>query len=264
MENGKAPKPQKPIYKKVWFWLLVIVVVALGMHFTGGAKGGDGGDSASKDDSYSESSSSSSSSSVSSSSAAPVSSSSSSKTDDFSTVSKTYNLSAGNYAVGTDIPVGVANITATSGQGNLMTESGSINEMFGIDDGDGMYTSSYNNAELKKGDVLELNSGLKITLNYSEVKSNINPWTYNDSAAKQLGTGTYTVGKDFPAGVYKIVAVSGSGNLSDSSGIINEMFGVDDGSGMYNSQYNGAPFTDGDKLEVSGGVVINIVPANNK
>ncbi|MDM7655421.1 hypothetical protein QUE96_01910 [Lactococcus lactis] len=45
MENGKTPKPQKPIYKKVWFWLLVIVVVALGMHFTGGAKGGDGGDS---------------------------------------------------------------------------------------------------------------------------------------------------------------------------------------------------------------------------
>ena len=45
MENGKTPKPQKPIYKKVWFWLLVIVVVTLGMHFTGGAKGGDGGDS---------------------------------------------------------------------------------------------------------------------------------------------------------------------------------------------------------------------------
>ena len=45
MENGKTPKPQKPIYKKVWFWLLVIVVVALGMHFTGGAKGGDGGGS---------------------------------------------------------------------------------------------------------------------------------------------------------------------------------------------------------------------------
>lgn len=27
MENGKTPKPKKPIYKRVWFWIVVIVLI---------------------------------------------------------------------------------------------------------------------------------------------------------------------------------------------------------------------------------------------
>ena len=30
MENGKTPKAKKPIYKRIWFWIVVVIVVGGG------------------------------------------------------------------------------------------------------------------------------------------------------------------------------------------------------------------------------------------
>ena len=26
MRNGKTPKPKKPIYKRIWFWIVVVIL----------------------------------------------------------------------------------------------------------------------------------------------------------------------------------------------------------------------------------------------
>ena len=30
MKNGKTPKAKKPIYKRIWFWIVVVIVVGGG------------------------------------------------------------------------------------------------------------------------------------------------------------------------------------------------------------------------------------------
>ena len=40
MENGKTPKAKKPIYKRIWFWIVVVIVVAvIGSALGGGDEG---------------------------------------------------------------------------------------------------------------------------------------------------------------------------------------------------------------------------------
>ena len=29
MRNGKTPKPKKPIYKRIWFWIVVVMLLSL-------------------------------------------------------------------------------------------------------------------------------------------------------------------------------------------------------------------------------------------
>ena len=43
MENGKTPKAKKPIYKRIWFWIVVVIVVAvIGSALGGGDEGTSG------------------------------------------------------------------------------------------------------------------------------------------------------------------------------------------------------------------------------
>ena len=187
--------------------------------------------------------------------------------EDLSKVAKEYTLSAGYYTAGIDLPSGVTNIIAVSGKGNLSSSNiynGGINEMFGIDDTSSYYTASFNGLKFSNSTKLSLNSNLVIKLTFTQIDSNFTGRTYDDSAAKNLSSGNYTAGEDFSAGTYKIVAISGTGNLSSSNiydGGVNEMFGIDDGSGYYNNQFLNAELKDKDTLTVSGGLTIQLIPA---
>ena len=186
--------------------------------------------------------------------------------EDLSKVANEYNISTGYYTAGIDLPSGVANIIAVSGKGNLSSSniySGGINEMFGIDDTSSYYTASFNGLKFPNGTKLSLNSNLVIKLTFTQIDSNFTGRTYDENAAKNLSSGNYTAGEDFAAGIYKIIAVSGTGNLSSSNiydGGVNEMFGIDDGSGYYNNQFLNAELKDKDTLTVSGGLTIQLIP----
>jgi hypothetical protein len=187
--------------------------------------------------------------------------------EDLSTVSKEHTLSAGYYTAGIDIPAGVANVTAVSGTGNLSSSNiynGGVNEMFGIDDGTDLYTSNFSNLKLPKNTTLSVNGDLVVKVTFTSVTANFSGRTYNESAAKSFSNGNYVAGTDFPQGTYKILATAGTGNLSSSNifdGGVNEMFGVDDGSGFYNSQFLNARFNKEVTLTVSGGLTVKLIPA---
>ena len=186
--------------------------------------------------------------------------------EDLSKVATEYTLSAGYYTAGIDLPAGKCNIVAVSGTGNLSSSnmySGGINEMFGIDDSD-LYTDSFNGLKFPAKTELSVGGDLVIKLTFTAVESNFSGRTYDESAAQTLTDGNYTAGTDFPAGIYKIVAVSGRGNLSSSNiydGGINEMFGVDDGSGFYVGQFLNVDLGKAVTLEISGGLTIQLTPA---
>lgn len=187
--------------------------------------------------------------------------------DDFSDVPMEYELTAGYYTAGIDIPAGKCNVIAVEGTGNLSSSnmfSGGVNEMFGIDDGTGFYTESFNGLKLPEKATLSTNGGLVIKLEYTTIESRPTGRTYDESAAIELSNGNYTAGSDFPEGIYNIEAVSGSGNLSSSNifdGGVNEMFGVDDGSGFYNDKIQNITLSEGVELTVSGGLAVKLIPS---
>jgi hypothetical protein len=182
-------------------------------------------------------------------------------------IETTYVLKSGNYVAGEDIPVGTCNVMAVSGQGNLMSSNmfdGGVNEMFGLDDGSGFYTGTFNGLKLPAGTELTVTSGLVIQLDFSEIEKGYTGRSYDEANTITLSSGNYTAGTDFAAGIYKIVAVSGQGNLMSSNmfeGGVNEMFGVDDGSGWYNSEFVNAIFQSGVTLSITGGLTVQMIPA---
>ena len=187
---------------------------------------------------------------------------------DLSNVATEYTLSSGNYVAGIDIPAGTCDVTAASGGGNLYSSNlydGGINETFGVDDGSGLYTSSFKGLALPEKTVLTVSGTLTIKLEFSKVASNYSGRSYNESSAVQLSSGNYTAGTDFDAGVYKIVAKSGNGNLYSSNlydGGLNEMFGIDDGTGSYTQEFINVDLPEGTTLTASGGLSIELIPAS--
>lgn len=186
---------------------------------------------------------------------------------DLSNVAKEYTLSAGYYTAGVDIPAGKCDVVAVSGTGNLSSSnlwSGGINEMFGVDDGSGFYTESFKGLELPEDATLEVSGNLKIKLTYSELKSNYTGRTYDESAAVTLGSGNYTVGSDLKEGTYKLIAVSGNGNISSSdlyNGGINEVFGIDDSSGYYTKEFQNLDLEKDVVVEIKGNLKVKFIPA---
>lgn len=186
--------------------------------------------------------------------------------EDLSGVATEYELSTGNYTAGIDIPAGKSNIAAVSGTGNLSSSNmftGGINEMFGIDDGTGFYTESYQGLKLSEGDVLTVSGRLTIKMEYTDVQSDITERVYDEDNRITLTDGSYEVGTDFPEGLYNIEAVSGTGNLSSSNmfeGGLSEMFGIDDGMGFYTGEAKNIPLPAGATLEISGGLKVELIP----
>ena len=157
----------------------------------------------------------------------------------------------GYYTAGIDLPVGKCNLTAVSGNGNINSSNllkGGVNEMFGVDDGNDLYESSFNGLKMKENVVFHISGDVVVQVSYTEVTGGMTGREYDESQAVELGSGNYTAGTDFPAGTYTVTAVDGTGNVSSSNlldGGMNEIFGVDDGNGLYTSEVKNVEFSDG-------------------
>jgi hypothetical protein len=247
---GKQKKPKKPLLKRWWFWAIIAIVIIIIIANSGG--GNDVSSANSQETSTAQQTEE---------TATPE------PTENLSSIETLYELVNGHYVAGIDIPSGKCNVTAVEGKGNLSSSNlynGGINEMFGIDDSSDLYTESFNGLKLPEGTTLNISGGLTIQLEYTSIDTGFSGRTYDEDNAITLGTGNYEAGIDFDAGVYKIVAVSGTGNLSSSNiydGGVNEMFGVDDGSGFYTPEILNVDLPDGTELSVSGGVTVELILA---
>lgn len=232
-----ANKVKKPFYKRWWFWVIAILLV-------GGMFGG--GEEEVKKEEATESSSS-----VEQSKDEKEKETSESKENKFEEeelkkkaakvvekvkpkkkeekeeVGKLVTLSAGTYEVGKDIVPGRYVIKANSGAGNLTSENGSINAILTAQPDPTLGVTSYT-TNLTKGMEIKISSIPQTTF------TPVTKRTYQT----ELGAGTYEVGKDIKPGRYKIVAVSGMGNLTSKFGSINEILGTDDSDGLAVKEVN--------------------------
>ena len=248
--NCGSPSEKKPFFKKWWFWVIIVILVVVVAVAVAGGENHDDSVKNTTDPTYvatepktekpTEPPTAKPTEPV---TAAPTDPPTEKPTEDFSAVAKEYTLTAGHYKAGVDIPSGRCDVEAVSGTGNLSSSnllSGGINAMFGIDNGSGLYTSTFKGLSLPYGTTLNLNNRLTIKLTFTSIGSTYSGRNYDESAAVALSDGNYEAGTDFASGTYKIVAVSGQGNLSSSNildGGLNEMFGIDKGMNMYNNQF---------------------------
>lgn len=281
-EQMRGPSPsanstpaKKPITKRWWFWVIV-VVFGIGILGNLGGNVDNNQDAAAAIAVKPESKKSSVDTVEASDTPEPTSVPTPSSTPtpspeptiDLSALETEYTLTAGNYVAGIDIPSGKCAVVAVSGQGNLSSSnmySGGINEMFGVDDGSGFYTTEFNGLKLPEGTILTVGGTVKINLTFSAIETGFTGRVYDETKAIELSTGNYESGVDFPEGVYKIVAIKGTGNLSSDnmfSGGLNEMFGIDDGYGFYVGEFYNVDLPAGTELSVSGGVKIQLIPAS--
>jgi len=272
-------KPKKPLYKRWWFWVIIVFIV---LPAFSSALSGGGSKKPANNDAISSSQSQSQQDNKdgggtegntpdagNASGGDGVAANTDTSADSKPEIPTQYTLAAGYYTAGIDIPYGRCNVVAVSGHGNLSSSNmynGGINEIFGIDDdGSGFYTQDFSGLKLPKSTVLHVSGSLVIEINYTTVDGGFTSRSYNEDAAITLNSGNYIAGTDFPSGTYKIVVVSGHGNLSSSNifnGGINEIVGVDDGTDFYIQEFTNVSLPANTELEVSGGLVIKIIPAN--
>jgi hypothetical protein len=141
--------------------------------------------------------------------------------------------------------------------------TGGLNEIMG-NPADDYSIEEFKNANLEDGVVLSISGNLKLNISTEEAETTKmikreNPLT----ETIELASGNYVVGEDFPAGIYNIVATSGSGNVSSSNmfeGGLNEIMGssADDFS---IKEFKNASLDEGVELTISG-VSIELVPSS--
>ncbi|SDM54261.1 zinc ribbon domain-containing protein [Acetanaerobacterium elongatum] len=174
-------------------------------------------------------------------------------------------LSNGHYTAGIDFPAGVYNIKAVSGGGNVSSSNmydGGLNAVMGVAEKGDMYQQEYSNIELPENTVLSI-SGVVINIvsenpSTAPLKKREQPNTKEIS----LGNGNFTAGKDFPAGVYDVIAVSGAGNVSSDNmyeGGLNAVMGTSSDE-LYQKQFKNIELNTGVRLTISG-VKIKLVPS---
>lgn len=174
------------------------------------------------------------------------------------------DLGAGHYTAGKDIPVGTYNLLATGGNGNVMSSNmfnGGINEIMGKP-ADEYTQETFNGLKLKKNDVLTLNGNVTLHLtSENALVSKMEARKATESTAIDLNAGNYTAGKDFPAGVYNVVATGNSGNVISSNsadGGINEVMGATN-DGHTIQKFTNVSLPKNSTLEISG-TSIQLVP----
>lgn len=167
------------------------------------------------------------------------------------------NLGAGTFVGNKDIPVGLYEVSSTSGSGNFTITSSSgnlnVNEILGVSDGLGV-------AEIRtpilSGDVINI-SGIN-QVHFQPVTA---PFITTVQTVV-LHAGTWIAGQDVAPGRYLATATSGSGNFtvtgSDGSLNTNEILGVSDGIGVASVTID---LNSGDVINVSGLNLATLTPA---
>ena len=167
---------------------------------------------------------------------------------------KEYDLGAGNYVIGTDLPAGTVDFTAISGTGSISTSNGTLSiPTFGTEDG---YTGTVENMVLYSGTKMTVTGSLRMRVSYVSQPEEISETSSQSGSEKELAAGTYTSGKDFTAGTYDFSIVSGYGTVTSSNASsgdgIDEMMGLADEGGNYSQSVKGISLPDGTTLTVEG------------
>ena len=167
---------------------------------------------------------------------------------------KEYDLGAGNYVIGTDLPAGTVDFTAISGTGSISTSNGTLSiPTFGTEEG---YTGTVENMVLYSDTKMTVTGSLRMRVSYVSQPEEISETSSQSGSEKELAAGTYTSGKDFTAGTYDFSIVSGYGTVTSSNASsgdgIDEMMGLADEGGNYSQSVKGISLPDGTTLTVEG------------
>ncbi len=168
---------------------------------------------------------------------------------------KEYTLTTGFYTAGIDIPVGRSKAIAISGSGHLFTSDDEMSEIFGTEKGD---VSSFQGLKLPKDVALVVSGKLTVKLVYQVIEQGCLGRTFDRSGAVEISTGNHLVGTDFKAGIYNIVAVSGSGYISVDDYEIGETLGIDDEDVH---EISNVYLAEGVELSLTGDVLAKLTPA---
>lgn len=172
-------KVKKPIWKKWWVWVLAVIII--------GSVSGSGGES---DKVYNNSNDVSSNEEIASTVNKEV------KTEE----EKSTKIKAGTYKIGVDLPEGEYVFLATKAMGYIEVASDSTGELSSIISNDNVTGHTY--IKVNEGEYLKLRGGEAYSV--SEAPSLIpEDGVYKD--------GTYIVGKDIPAGEYRVTVNSSTG-----------------------------------------------------
>lgn len=182
-------------------------------------------------------------------------------------ISYVAELTNGNYTSGIDFPAGVYDIEAIEGTGNVISSNmfnGGLNMVMSADDPE--RAKSFQNAKLPNGVILEIKNGVKIRISCDEADGK--PLAKREQPNTEtitLKNGNYIAGADFPAGVYNVIAVDGSGSVSSDNmfdGGINSIMSTqeDNFNDWYEQEYKNIELPDGVMLTVKN-VEIQLVPS---
>lgn len=173
----------------------------------------------------------------------------------------------GNYTAGIDFPAGRYTITAIAGTGNVSSSNrydGGLSEIMGVEDDD---VKEFKNARFDDDVILKVKNGVTIKIHSDKadatpLKKRVQP----NTETVRFTSGYYISGEDFPAGVYDVVAIEGTGNVSSDNmwdGGINAAVGITDGlwADLYSKEYKNIELPEGVELEVSGGLTVDLVPS---
>lgn len=182
------------------------------------------------------------------------------------TIAVRLTFSSGHYTAGVDFPAGRYNIEAVKGGGNVSSSnafSGGINAIMGVAGQGDMFQQRFSNINLPKGTVLTIS---RVTVELSSDSSSsaaLQPRNQTIKDSVTLSNGHFVAGKDFPAGVYDISVVSGSGNVSSTNLIsngINAIMGIKGQGDMFEQLVRNVALTQDVTLSVSN-VTVRLTPS---
>lgn len=176
-------------------------------------------------------------------------------------------LTAGYYIAGIDFPVGIYDLTAMSGMGNVIDvdiKPLPLNLIMSNPIQENITITSYKNANLQEGYILSITMTLALKIHsdnalISGLKSRSNTAT----KSVELASGSYVVGKDFDPGTYDITALKGMGNVYMLDSLfygLNAIMGNPVQEGFSINSYHGVMLNDGYTLTISG-VTLKLEPS---
>lgn len=179
-----------------------------------------------------------------------------------------FDLTAGHYVVGVDIPAGEYNLKAEENSGRVvvssMYDNGVTIDMTTKKDDLGKKT--FTNLKLAAPMVLSVTGELEVEL--TSKNATLQPFKKVEIVGKEvtLKPGVYTVGKDIVPGTYDVVAVSGTGNVSSSNmfeGGISEVFTANDKDyGI--EKFSNLTLEKGAEFRIDDGATIKLVPSERE
>lgn len=164
---------------------------------------------------------------------------------------KLVTLGAGQFVGGTDVAVGLYDVTAGPGQsGNFIIIAESVDEILGTADGLGVPMIRVN---ISNGDSIQISGLSQVT--FTPVTTPL----VTTHTLLNLYAGTWTVGQDIGAGRYVVTPGAGqSGNFIVIAESVDEILGTADGLGVPNITVN---LQDGDIIQISSLSQVIMTPA---